>query len=301
MKMFLHGAQRRWQKKSATVTNISSQLTVHVLLKTSTGSLWNGSKSRECIFNMKLYCFFWHLYPKNCLTEFHQKSFHDSMTSTRHLAWMCGWVGVKPGSCGALCTWSTLKTSHNIELTDTASHEQDWDPLTNHRTVNRRSTEPWERAHGGQRGGSVSTVKKKKASQQTEDKLKGSPQKKKEKTTAMQNHDRDRQVEVEEAAELWRLQETSARQRNKREEGESQTVITRQHEVLSNTLQGGNSERAERSQKGKKKRNWGYTNRTDDSPQPTNTARVQLPHTHRQPKKTSRHCLDQLTITFIRI
>lgn len=78
---------------------------------------------------------------------------------------------------------------------------------------------------------------------------------KKEKTTAMQNHDRDRQVEVEEAAELWRLQETSARQRNNREEGESQTVITRQHEVLSNTLQGGNSERAERSQKGKKKRN----------------------------------------------
>lgn len=61
------------------------------------------------------------------------------------------------------------------------------------------------------------------------------------------------------------------------EEGESQTVITRQHEVLSNTLQGGNSERVERSQR--QKENRGYTNRTDHSPQPTNTARVQLPHT----------------------
>lgn len=59
----------------------------------------------------------------------------------------------------------------------------------------------------------------------------------------MQNHDRERQEEVEEAAELWRLQETSARHKNNREEGEIQTVITRQHEVLSNTLQGGNSER----------------------------------------------------------
>ena len=59
----------------------------------------------------------------------------------------------------------------------------------------------------------------------------------------MQNHNRERQEEVEEAAELWRLQETSARQKlNRGEEGESQTVITRQHEVLSNTLQGGNSE-----------------------------------------------------------
>lgn len=95
---------------------------------------------------------------------------------------------------------------------------------------------------------------KKKASQQTE--LKGSPQKTKPKTktTAMQNHDRERQEEVEEAAELWRLQETSARQKNNREEGESQTVITRQHEVLSNTLQGGNSERNERNQRRKKKR-----------------------------------------------
>lgn len=67
----------------------------------------------------------------------------------------------------------------------------------------------------------------------------------------MQNHDRERQEEVEEAAELWRLQETSARHKNNREEGESQTVITRQHEVLSNTLQGGNSERNERNQRRK--------------------------------------------------
>lgn len=70
----------------------------------------------------------------------------------------------------------------------------------------------------------------------------------------MQNHDRDRQEEVEEAAELWRLQETSARQKINREEGESQTVITRQHEVLSNTLQGGNSERNERNQRPKEKK-----------------------------------------------
>ena len=69
----------------------------------------------------------------------------------------------------------------------------------------------------------------------------------------MQNHNRERQEEVVEAAELWRLQETSARQKRNREEGESQTVITRQHEVLSNTLQRGNSERNERNQRPNKK------------------------------------------------
>lgn len=97
---------------------------------------------------------------------------------------------------------------------------------------------------------------------------------KKRKTTAMQNHDRERQEEVEEAAELWRLQETSARHK-KITEGESQTVITRQHEVLSNTLQGGNSERNERNQRRKEKE------QKQNRRQPTahNTARVQLPHT----------------------
>lgn len=38
---------------------------------------------------------------------------------------------------------------------------------------------------------------------------------------------------------------------SKTEEGESQTVITRQHEVLSNTLQGGNSKRNEEESKRK--------------------------------------------------
>lgn len=73
-----------------------------------------------------------------------------------------------------------------------------------------------------------------------------------------------------------------SRNGNNREKGKSQTVITRQHEIQSNTLQGGNSERNERNQRQKKKeRNRKYTNRTDDSPQPTNTARVQLPHSDR--------------------
>lgn len=41
--------------------------------------------------------------------------------------------------------------------------------------------------------------------------------------------------------------------KTKRNRGENQTVPTRQHEVLSNALRGGNSERNERSQNGKRK------------------------------------------------
>lgn len=95
----------------------------------------------------------------------------------------------------------------------------------------------------------------------------------------MQNHDSERQEEVEEAAELWRLQDTSAKKVNNREEGKNQTVITRQHEILSNTLQGGNSERKERNQR-RKERNRKYTLTTAHSPlilQGCNS------HTHRQP------------------
>lgn len=153
-------------------------------------------------------------------------------------------------ACGALCTWSTLKTSHNIELSDTAAHEQDWDPLTNHRTVNRRSTEPWESARRAEGRGCL-TIKKK-ASQQTERGTQRiTPENKKRQQCRTTT---ERQEEVEEAAELWRLQETSARHKNNREEGESQTVITRRYEVLSNNLQGGNSERNERSQRRKEKK-----------------------------------------------
>lgn len=68
-------------------------------------------------------------------------SFIESMTSLLHLDKE---ENVKSESSGTVYTWSTLKTSHNTELTDTVAHKQDWDPLTNHRTVNRCSTEPWE-------------------------------------------------------------------------------------------------------------------------------------------------------------
>lgn len=105
----------------------------------------------------------------------------------------------------------------------------------------------------------------------------------KSKTTAMQNHDRERQEEEEEeAAELWRLQETIATHKNNREEGEeSQTAITRQHEVLSNTLQGGNSGRDERNQRRKG---------TEDTQTEQTAAHSPLmlrgcnSHTHRQPR-----------------
>lgn len=220
---------------------------------------------------------------------------------------MWGWVCVKPGSCGALCTWSTLKTSHNIELTDTAAHEQDWDPLTNHRTVNRRSTEPWASARRAEGRGCL-TVKKK-ASQQTEDELKGSPRKTKKRQRCRTTT--ERQEEVEEAAELWRLQETSARHKNNREEGESQTVITRQHEVLSNTLQGGNSERNEKNQKAKRKE-------TEETQTEQTTAHSPLilqgcnSHTHWQPRFSQKNITSlfgsvdfsqqcQQKVTFIRI
>lgn len=99
-----------------------------------------------------------------------------------------------------------------------------------------------------------------------------------------------RQEEEEQAAELWRLQKTLAKHKNNKEMGDNQRVITRQHKVLSNILQRGNSERNERSLDEKKR----YTNRTDDSLQPINTARVQLLIASHQPKyiTASLHCLD---------
>lgn len=112
----------------------------------------------------------------------------------------------------------------------------------------------------------------------------------------MQNHDSERQEEVEEAAELWRLQETSARHKNNREEGEIQTVITRQHEVLSNTLQGGNSERNERNQKAKRKETEGSQTEqtTAHSPLILQGCNSHTHWQHRFSQKTSPHCLERL-------
>lgn len=112
----------------------------------------------------------------------------------------------------------------------------------------------------------------------------------------MQNHDRERQEEEEEeAAELWRLQETLATHKNNREEGESQTAITRQHEVLSITLRGGNSGRNERNQRRKG---------TEDTQTEQTTAHSPLilqgcnSHTHRQPRFSQKKQNKNITALF---
>lgn len=111
----------------------------------------------------------------------------------------------------------------------------------------------------------------------------------------MQNHDRERQEEEEEeAAELWRLQETLATHENK-EEGESQTAITRQHEVLSITLRGGNSGRNERNQRRKGTEETQTEQTTAHSPlilQGCNS------HTHRQPRFSQENKNKNITALF---
>lgn len=112
--------------------------------------------------------------------------------------------------------------------------------------------------------------------------------------------------ETEEAAELWRLQETSARHQNNNRGG-------RESNSDYKTTWSPEQHPARRQQwekwgvKGEKqKRNQRYTNRTDDSSQPDNTARVQLPHTppaSLQPKHStalfafSRACQHKITVT----
>lgn len=132
------------------------------------------------------------------------------------------------------CTWTGLRPTDQSQNCKQAQH---W-------TMGERTA---DRGEGG--------VWQSKRKQVNEQKMNSKDHPRNQKTTAMQNHDRERQEdEEEEAAELWRLQETLATHKNNREEGESQTVITRQHEVLSNTLQGGgNSERNERNQRRKEK------------------------------------------------
>lgn len=194
--------------------------------------------------------------------------------------------------CQTRKLWSFM---HMVHSEDKPQHRTNWHSFTwtglrpTDQPQNCKQAQHWtmgERTAG--RGEGLSDNQRKKASQQTEDKLKGSPQKKTKKirqrcrtTTEIDKE------EVEEAAELWRLQETSARQKK----------ITEKRERVKQWLQDNMEswatpckEATVREMGGikKAKRNWGYTNRTDDSPQPTNTARVQLPHTltaSLQPKK----------------
>lgn len=93
----------------------------------------------------------------------------------------------------------------------------------------------------------------------------------------MQNHDRERQEEEEEAAELWRLQETIATHKNNRRGGRESDSDYKT--IWSPEQHPARRQQWERWEEPKAKRNWGHTNRTDGSPQPTNAARVQLPHT----------------------
>lgn len=189
---------------------------------------------------------------------------HHDRTTSGHL-WC---VSVKPGSCGALCTWSTLKTRHNIEPTDTAAQKQDWDPLTNHRTKNRRSTEPWESARRAE-GRGCPTVKTK-ANQWTGDELRGSPRKKKKRKSPQ------RCRPTTETGGGRRLQSCGGcRDFSNTQKPQSQTVSTRQHGVPSNACRS-YTQRNDGSQRQKES---SYTDRR----QPTDAERVQLPHSAETP------------------
>lgn len=112
----------------------------------------------------------------------------------------------------------------------------------------------------------------------------------------MQNHDRERQEEIEEAAELWRLQETSARHKNNRRGRESNSDYKTTWSPEQHPARRQQWEKWEES-KGEKKKE------TEDTQTERTTAHSPLilqgcnSHTHRQPcysQKRSPHCLDQL-------
>lgn len=199
-------------------------------------------------------------------------------------------LNVEMSLCQTRKLWSFM---HMVHSEDKPQHRTNWHSCTwtglrpTDQPQNCKQAQHWtmgERTAG--RGEGVSDSQKESKSTNRRRTQRITPENKK--TTAMQNHDRERQEEVEEAAELWRLQETSARHKNNREEGESQTVITRQHEVLSNTLQGGNSERNEKNQRRNEKKLTQTEQTTAHSPlilQGCNS------HTHWQP------CFSQKNIT----
>lgn len=142
-------------------------------------------------------------------------------------------VCVKPGSCWAFCTWSNMKTNHDTEVTDTSAHKQDWDPLTNHRTINSCSSDQRERAHG--RHGASDNQEKSKLTERRRKTQTITPEIKKSKYNS--DAEPQQRQEGEQASELWRLQETWATHKNNSESEKNKTVSTRQHDVPSNTLQ----------------------------------------------------------------
>lgn len=199
--------------------------------------------------------------------------------------------------CQTRRLWSFM---HMVHSEDKPQHRTNWHSFTwtglrpTDQSQNCKQAQHWtmgERTAGRGRGG---VWQSKEASQQTEDEIKGSPQRT-ERTTAMQNHDREEQRRLQSCGGCRRLQQD----RKRTEEGESQTVITRRHEVLSNTLQGGNSERNEESKAKKRKE-------TEDTQTEQTTAHSPIilqgcnSHTHRQPRisqKTALHCLDSSTVS----